>query len=121
MKKRVLAITVILILCAYFAVSVSAIDTPWLPIEPDGADTETSSPTEEKADTTDVEEGSGHTTDALLSDIEGSIETELNNFDDTDEELSKETGCGSTFGGYAVLACCLMASVCVVMARKDNE
>ena len=121
MKKRVLAITVILILCAYFAVSVSAIDTPWLPIEPDGADTETSSPTEEKADTTDVEEDSGHTTEALPSDTEDSIETDLRNSDTTEKELSKETGCGSTLWGYAVLAYCLTASVCVIKTRKENE
>ena len=110
-----------MLLCACFAISASAIDTPWLPIEPDGADTETSSPTEEKADTTDVEKDSGHTAEAFPSDTEDSIETDLRNSDTTEKELSKETGCGSVFWGYAVFACCLTASVCVIKMRKENE
>ena len=121
MKKRVLAITVILLLCACFSISASAIDTPWIPIEPDGVTTETSSPAEENADTTDVEEDSGHTAEALPSDTEDSIETDLRNSDTTEKELSKETGCGSTLWGYAVLAYCLTASVCVIKTRKENE
>ena len=121
MKKRVLTITVILLLCACFAISASAIDTPWIPIEPDGDTTESSSPENEKTDTTDVVEDSGHTTDALPSDTEGSIETDPKYVDSTDQELSKETGCGSTLRGYAVLACCLTASVCAIRTRKENE
>ena len=131
MKKRALAITVIWLLCACFAMSAFAIDTPWIPIKPDGSTTESSSPTHENSDTIDAENGGGSSADvkndeetetnAWPSDTEGSKETDPKHVDSTDQELSKKTGCGSVLGGYAVLACCLTASVCVVKMRKENE
>lgn len=121
MTKNILTVIVSMVLCICLSVAAYAIDTPWLTIGPDGADTETSSPAEENADTTDVEEDSGHTTDALPSDTEGSIETDRKNSDNAGEALSTKSGCGSILGGYAVLACCLTALVCAIRTRKENE
>ena len=108
-EKSILVTVSIILFCACFSISISAIDTPWLPIEPDEAKTETSSLIEENADNTDAKEDGGHTTDALASDSEGSIEADQENSNNT---LLTKIGCGSTLGGYAVMACCLTASVC---------
>ena len=121
MTKNIIAIIVSAVLCLCLSVTAYAIDTPWLPIEPDGEKTETSSPAKENADTTDAEKDSERITDDSPSDTEGSIETDLKNSDVAAKELSVETGCGSMLGGYAVLACCLTALVCVIKPRKENK
>ena len=130
-KKSVLVISLILLVFVCFSMSISAINTPWIPIKPDGGTTESSSPTNEISDTTGAENAGGSLADvkndeetvgdALPSDTEVSIDTDLKISDATDEELMNKTGCRSMLGGYAVLASCLIALVCVSKSGKENE
>lgn len=126
MKKSFIAVSFAMLLCVCFSVVAFAIDTPWLPIEPDGAKTDTSSPDEQNSDTTDLNGDSAPITDAISSDTDTndtqvSTEAELKNSDTAEKELPKETGCGSTLLGYTVLACCLTALTCAIKTRKENE
>ena len=62
MKKSVFTVLVVLMLCGLTFVSVSAIDTPWLPLAPDGGNedeaTSTTEATTEDASTPNSEEES---------------------------------------------------------------
>ena len=130
MKKSILVISLMLLLCVCFAVSAFAIDTPWLPIKPDGGTTESSSPTNESTDTTDAkkdvettsnEKNSDMTaTDVVPSETEGTTESELSSSDNATSELSTETGCGSTVGACAILMACLAASVVCYQNEKGE-
>lgn len=131
MKKSILVISVIWLLCICFAISASAIDTPWIPISPDESTTESSSPTNEKTDTTDAENDEESVADTkndevtksedLPAETDGKSDPNSRESDSENSELPMETGCGSTIVGCAVLVACLVSSVCVIQMRKENE
>ena len=122
MKKYIVLMLTVVFICGCLSVVVSAIDTPWLPIKPDSETTEALPPSQnQESNATDADTDGGRATDAMLSESESNAEAEGNSVESEKSVVTNSSGCGSVLGGYAVLACCLMASVCVVMARKDNE
>ena len=125
MKKYVTLMLTVVLVCGCFSVAVSAIDTPWLPIKPDSETTETLPPSQnEENNATDTDTDGSRETETSFpeSETQSNTEAERNDFVESEGEAeTNSTGCGSALGGYAVLACCLTASVCVAKARKDNE
>ena len=122
MKKYIVLMLTVVFICGCFSVVVSAIDTPWLPIKPDSETTEALPPSQnQESNATDADTDGGRATDAMPSESESNAEAEGNSVESENNAVTNSSGCGSVLGGYAVLACCLTASVCVVMARKDNE
>ena len=122
MKKYIVLMLTVVFICGCLSVVVSAIDTPWLPIKPDSETTEALPPSQnQESNATDADTDGGRATDAMPSESESNAEAEGKLVDSEKSVVTNSSGCGSVLGGYAVLAGCLMASVCVVMARKDNE
>ena len=116
-RKCVVSIVVAVILCFIFPISVAAIDTPWLPLEPDGEETT-------------AEEG----TEALESDGEtesvpsAPTEPDQKETDTTDARDTTETsvedpipqkGCGSNY--TPDLALIILPAALTLLLRRRGE
>lgn len=127
MKKIFLALILLTVLFSVFSASVSAIDTPWIPVNPDSRETESSTPSQEE-NKTDSEENIGDSATADTSknsQSESVTATSTNAVADENSNTdasSKHSGCESVVNGYVVvLACCSAISICIIKSRKGNE
>ena len=129
--KCVVSIVVAVMLCFMFSILVAAIDTPWLPLKPDGEE-----PTAEVTDALepDGEEPTAEVTDALESDGEtesvpsAPMEPDQKETDTTEARDTTETsvedpipqkGCGSNY--TPDLALIILPAALTLLLRRRGE
>lgn len=105
------------------SVTISAIDTPWLPLTPDGEMT-TGKEEQTDAEKTDfLTESKEESTilDGNIPDENNDDAVQPSDSEKTSDEEIEKTGCGSVIGMCTMLitsVCAVM--VCVQKARKEN-
>lgn len=103
------------------AVTTSAIDTPWLPLNPDGA---TTTQEEMKADGEKTDSSVESTKDSAntnidISDEDDDIAAQPSDSENTSDEESDKSGCGSVIGMCTVLI--TSVSVAMVCTKKQER
>ena len=134
MKKSIFALIAVIAFCVCFSVTALAIDTPWIPIEPDAKETQTSSPSQSTNNdngnnTADTDNGAaentvgadGQTTGQSAGDGNASADGNNDGNASADGNTDGGSGCGGVIEGYAILACGIAASACVIKSRKETE
>lgn len=126
MSKSVRMIFFIIICCVFFSVAVSALDTPWLPLKPDGGNTETSSPVEE-GDETETETETNTETDSYEetdTEAKGDDEALKNNISEDTETAPVDISDGENgpwtyviIGGAVVVLLC----VGIIVLKKGRK
>ncbi len=115
-KKCVVSIAVTAILCLMFSLSVAAIDTPWLPLKPDGEET--------TAEVTDALESDGET-ESVPPAPTGSDQKETDTTDARDttetsvEDPIPQKGCSSNYTPSLALMTLLIASTLLLRRRGE--
>ena len=141
-KKRVFSVLVALTLCCLTVIPVAAIDTPWLPLEPDGGGTETTATTEPSAPveptdpdsdgtvesdapdsiaSSEVQNGTNAPQSTEREDDSSAPQTEQTEETQTKEPLAteKSEGCGSAVSGFGWLA--VMGGAWMLCRSKHAE
>ena len=140
MKKSVFAFLTVLMLCCLVVVSVSAIDTPWLPATPDGGSESESVSTDEPAtnptpsNPSETEEptqtGSGETEEQDTPDAgvsvdsqNGTHEKQTTQSGSTASLEQNSGGCGSAVNGcgLVIAAVCGVWMLCGTKHAKEKE
>ena len=123
MKKINFACSVLLLILVMLSITVSAIDTPWLPLNPDSeitTDEEVETDAETADSSTESKEESTIPNVNILNETNDATNQTLDSQKNSNEE-SKKTGCGSTIGMCTVLIVSVsVAMVCTQKARKEN-
>lgn len=126
MKRCVLSIAITVILCLLASISVAAIDTPWLPLEPDQKETEeteSSSEVTEAFTTEGLQESvSPVQTDPVLKDSETDPVSE----DSETEAISTEPpapkkGCGASYTHSLALLTSVLAAALLLRQPRRTE
>ena len=115
-KKRVFSVLIALTLCCMTVVSAAAIDTPWLPLEPDGGGSESTATTEDPngagdsaasdpAASSEAQNGANASQSSEREETSSAPQSQQTGNSRTEEAMATESskGCNSLASGFGWL------------------